>query len=73
VAGAGGPVLAALRPRAAHSAEQIAASTGLAPGTVLAALLELEIEGRVQRLHGNAWRLASARRRAAARAAARAP
>jgi DNA processing protein len=57
-AAGGHPVLAALRPRAAHSAEQVAASTGLEPGTVLAALLELEIAGRVERLRGSAWRLA---------------
>jgi DNA processing protein len=52
------PVLAALRPRAARSAEQVAASTGLEPGTVLAALLELETAGKVERLRGSAWRLA---------------
>jgi DNA processing protein len=77
-ADAGGlaPVLAALRRRTAHSAEQVAASTGLPPGTVLGALLELEIAGKVERLRGSVWRLAKTRlrhRRAAARTGARAP
>jgi DNA processing protein len=75
-AGALRPVLAALRRRTAHSAEQVAASTGLPPGTVLGALLELEIAGKVERLRGSVWRLAKTRRRhwrAAARTGARAP
>jgi DNA processing protein len=56
-------VLAALRPRAARGArprrspDQVAALAGLALDTVLSVLLELEIAGKVERLHGPAYRL----------------
>jgi DNA processing protein len=56
-------VLAALRPRAARggrprrSPDQVAALAGLALDTVLSVLLELEIAGKVERLHGPAYRL----------------
>jgi DNA processing protein len=56
-------VLAALRPRAARggrprrSPDQVAALAGLALDTVLPALLELEIAGKVERLGGPAYRL----------------
>jgi DNA processing protein len=56
-------VMAALRPRAARggrprrSPDQVAALAGLALDTVLSALLELEIAGKVERLRGPAYRL----------------
>ncbi|MBV8200335.1 MAG: hypothetical protein JOZ15_06895, partial [Acidobacteria bacterium] len=60
-------VLAALRARGARSAEEVAAASCLAPGAVLAALLDLELAGRVKRLRGGAWRRAKISRRNAAR------
>jgi DNA processing protein len=61
-------VLAALRPRTAHggrpprSPDQIAALAGLALDTVLQVLLELEIAGKVERLQGSTYRLATSAR-----------
>jgi DNA processing protein len=54
-------VLAGLRVRTVRSAEQVAAAAGLAPATVLAALLELEVGRRVERLPGMVYRLARGR------------
>jgi len=57
-------VLAALRPRASRSgrpqrsAGQVAALAGLEPDAVLQLLLELELAGEVERLHGLSYRLA---------------
>jgi DNA processing protein len=53
-------VLGALGPRAARTAERVAARAGASPDAVLQALLELEVAGRVERLPGMAYRLAKA-------------
>jgi DNA processing protein len=51
-------VLAALRPRAGRSPAEVADGAGLPAEVALAALLELEIAGQVERLHGMTYRLA---------------
>jgi DNA processing protein len=74
-------VLAALRPRASRrgrpqrSAGQVAALAGLEPEAVLHLLLELELAGEIERLHGLSYRLAkrAADGRRAAGAWARGP
>lgn len=72
-------VLAALRPRASRSgrpqrsAGQVAALAGLEPDTVLQLLLELELAGEVERLHGLSYRLAKRAARGQRTAGAGAP
>jgi DNA processing protein len=51
-------VLAALSRRGARSAEQVAARAGISAGAALAALFELELADRVERLQGMSYRLA---------------
>jgi DNA processing protein len=55
-------VLGALARRSARTAEQVAARAAIAPQTALAALLDLEVAGAVERLPGMAYRLARPRR-----------
>jgi DNA processing protein len=72
-------VLAALRPRAAgggrprRSPDQVAALAGLALDTVLSVLLQLEIAGKVERLHGPAYRLVKRSARGRRQAGAEVP
>jgi DNA processing protein len=49
-------VLAELRPRAGRSPEEVARRAGLTAEQALVALLELEIAGTVERLHGTLYR-----------------
>jgi DNA processing protein len=50
-------VLAELRPRAGRSPDEVARRAGLPADQALVALLELELAGRVERLHGTVYRL----------------